>query len=51
MDRMLTISGILLCCIVGVLGMDGELAELAKMLRDECVQETGVDVGLIDKVN
>ncbi|OWR52077.1 antennal binding protein X [Danaus plexippus plexippus] len=27
------------------------MAELAKMLRDNCLEETGADVALIDKVN
>lgn len=27
------------------------MIELMKMLRDNCVEETGVDMGLIDKVN
>lgn len=31
--------------------MDPEMAELAKMIRDNCGAETGVDVSLIDKVN
>ncbi|CAG9569629.1 unnamed protein product [Danaus chrysippus] len=37
--------------ILGAQGLEGEMAELAKMLRDNCVEETGVDVALIDKVN
>ncbi|XP_045780595.1 general odorant-binding protein 69a-like [Maniola jurtina] len=37
--------------ILGVSALDGEMAELAKMLRENCVEESGVDVGLIDKVN
>lgn len=35
----------------GAMGIDDEMAEMMKMLRDSCVEETGVDVALIDKVN
>ncbi|XP_023951684.2 general odorant-binding protein 69a-like [Bicyclus anynana] len=42
---------VLSCLVLGAFGMDAEMAELAKMLRESCVDETGVDVGLIDKVN
>ncbi|XP_049880498.1 general odorant-binding protein 69a-like [Pectinophora gossypiella] len=31
--------------------LDGEMAELAKMLRDNCAAETGVDMALIDAAN
>ncbi|CAH2230539.1 general odorant-binding protein 69a-like [Pararge aegeria] len=51
MDTKLPLCVVISCFIHAVLGMDPEMAELAKMLRDNCVEETGVDVGLIDKVN
>ncbi|XP_075986874.1 general odorant-binding protein 69a-like [Anticarsia gemmatalis] len=31
--------------------MDEEMAELARMVRESCAGETGVDVALVDKVN
>lgn len=31
--------------------LDDEMAELAKMVRDNCVEETGVDISLVLKVN
>ncbi|KOB70699.1 Odorant binding protein [Operophtera brumata] len=31
--------------------MDEDMAELAKMLRDSCAGETGVDISLVEKVN
>lgn len=34
-----------------VLALDDEMAELAKMVRDNCVAETGVDISLVDRVN
>lgn len=37
--------------IVSVSCMDEEMAELAKMIRDNCGAETEVDMGLIDQVN
>ncbi|XP_026499429.2 general odorant-binding protein 69a-like [Vanessa tameamea] len=40
-----------ICLVVKTLALDGEMAELAKMLRENCVEETGADVALIDKVN
>lgn len=36
---------------LGARAMDDEMAELAKMLHDNCGEETGVDLGLVDKVN
>lgn len=33
------------------LALDEEMAELAKMVRDNCVAETGVDISLVDNVN
>ncbi|XP_073963208.1 general odorant-binding protein 69a-like [Choristoneura fumiferana] len=46
-----------LCCamvaalVLGANCMDDEMAELAKMLHDNCGEETGVDLSLVDKVN
>ncbi|CAH2059775.1 unnamed protein product, partial [Iphiclides podalirius] len=37
--------------LAGVLCFDDEMAELAKMLRENCAEETGVDLGLVDEVN
>lgn len=31
--------------------MDDDMAELAKMVRDNCAAETGVDISHVDKVN
>ncbi|XP_028165883.1 general odorant-binding protein 69a-like [Ostrinia furnacalis] len=49
-------KGALVCAVLTALaarawGMDDEMAELAKMLHDNCGEETGVDLGLVDKVN
>lgn len=46
-----------LCCamvaalVLGANCMDDEMAELAKMLHDNCGEETGADLSLVDKVN
>uniref|UniRef100_A0A0K8TUT3 Antennal Binding Protein X n=1 Tax=Epiphyas postvittana TaxID=65032 RepID=A0A0K8TUT3_EPIPO len=46
-----------LCCamvaalVLGAHCMDEEMAELAKMLHDNCGEETGADLSLVDKVN
>lgn len=37
--------------LVGAFCLDDEMAELAKMLRENCAEETGVDIGLVEKVN
>ncbi|CAG9794942.1 unnamed protein product [Diatraea saccharalis] len=37
--------------LVGVYSIDEEMAELAKMLHDNCGEESGVDLSLVDKVN
>ncbi|XP_022116327.1 general odorant-binding protein 69a-like [Pieris rapae] len=42
---------LLMCLLSSTLAMDEEMAELAKMLRDSCSSETGVDISLLDKVN
>ncbi|XP_059062968.1 general odorant-binding protein 69a-like [Achroia grisella] len=45
------------CALVGLLMalsvtcMDEDMAELIKMVHDNCGEETGVDFGLVDKVN
>ncbi|VVC98736.1 unnamed protein product [Leptidea sinapis] len=39
------------CDIPAALAMDEEMAELAKMLRESCAEETVVDVGLVEKIN
>ncbi|XP_063834783.1 general odorant-binding protein 69a-like [Ostrinia nubilalis] len=49
-------KGALVCAVLTALaarawGMDDEMAELAKMLHDNCGEETGVDLGLVDQVN
>ncbi|XP_068625448.1 general odorant-binding protein 69a-like [Battus philenor] len=31
--------------------LDDEMAELARMLRENCVEETGVDMALLDAIN
>ncbi|CAH2097281.1 unnamed protein product [Euphydryas editha] len=51
MEGYLGLCIVLMCLTARTLALDGELAELAKMLRDNCVEETGVDTALIDKVN
>lgn len=51
MEGYLGLCVILVSLTVRTLALDGEMAELAKMLRDNCVDETGVDTALIDKVN
>lgn len=38
-------------CVYNVQAIDDETAELMKMLRENCVEETGVDMALIDQVN
>lgn len=41
-----------LALVLGARGqMDDEMAELAKMLHDNCGEETGADLALVDKVN
>nr|AGM38607.1 odorant binding protein [Chilo suppressalis] len=37
--------------VAGAWAMDEEMAELAKMLHDNCGEETGADLSLVDKVN
>ncbi|XP_026754073.1 general odorant-binding protein 69a [Galleria mellonella] len=36
---------------LGVTAIDDDMAELIKMVHDSCGEETGVDFGLVDKVN
>nr|AXF48726.1 odorant-binding protein OBP11 [Lobesia botrana] len=48
--------GVIFCAVValsvvGINCMDDEMAELAAMLRESCAEETGVDLGLVEKVN
>lgn len=43
-----------LACValaVAKVEMDEDMAELARMVRENCAGETGVDIGLVDKVN
>lgn len=40
-----------LALIVSGVEMDPEMAELARMVRDNCAGETGVDIALVEKVN
>lgn len=40
----------LVLLVAGVWCMDDEMAELAKMIRDNCGAESEVDMALIDKV-
>ncbi|CAK1594283.1 unnamed protein product [Parnassius mnemosyne] len=42
---------ILVTIFVGAFGLDDEMAELARMLRENCGEETGVDLGLVEKIN
>nr|UDM59898.1 putative odorant binding protein 11 [Corcyra cephalonica] len=43
------LAGLLMA--LGARCMDEEMAELAKMLHDNCGEEVGVDLSLVDKVN
>nr|ALC79590.1 odorant binding protein 8 [Grapholita molesta] len=53
--RVALCSAVVALYVIGVQacteGLDAETAELAKMLRDNCGEETEVDVGLINQVN
>ncbi|KAM3955091.1 general odorant-binding protein 69a [Aphomia sociella] len=40
-----------LLMLLGARCMDEEMEELAKMLHDNCGEEVGVDLSLVDKVN
>lgn len=51
MQRFLVFCTIAVVLIVDTTALEGEMAELAKMLRDSCLDETGADIALIDKVN
>lgn len=42
---------VLVVSLGGARGMDEEMAELAKMLHDNCGEETGADLSAVDKVN
>ncbi|XP_041985416.1 general odorant-binding protein 69a-like [Aricia agestis] len=49
---MLVRSLLVVVVLVGAaLAMDEEMAELARVLRESCAAETGVDVALLDQVN
>nr|WQS23337.1 odorant-binding protein 19 [Diaphania glauculalis] len=45
------VAGLVAALVMGARGMDDEMAELAKMLHDNCGAETGADLSLVDKVN
>ncbi|XP_072936487.1 general odorant-binding protein 69a-like [Epargyreus clarus] len=45
------VAAILALVAMQACALDDEMAELAKMLRENCAEETGVDLGLVDKVN
>ncbi|XP_061704104.1 general odorant-binding protein 69a-like [Cydia pomonella] len=56
--RVALCSAVMALYVIGVVigktcteGMDEETVELAKMLRENCGEESGVDLGLIEKVN
>lgn len=51
MQGFTVIYSIVAVLVVGASALEGEMAELAKMLRDSCIEETGADIALIDKVN
>nr|QLI62007.1 odorant-binding protein 4 [Streltzoviella insularis] len=46
-----TLCMVLVALVAGAAAMDEEMAELARMLRENCGEETGVDLGLVDQVN
>ncbi|CAB3222890.1 unnamed protein product [Arctia plantaginis] len=47
----LTVMAAYLAVTVAGIEMDPEMAELARMVRDNCAGETGVDISLVEKVN
>ncbi|KAL0860737.1 hypothetical protein ABMA27_009288 [Loxostege sticticalis] len=48
--RAVLVAAALAALALGARAMDDEMAELAKMLHDNCGEETGVDLGLVDKL-
>ncbi|XP_063389532.1 general odorant-binding protein 69a-like [Cydia fagiglandana] len=51
MSRCGVFSAIVAILVLGVSCMDDEMVELMKMLRENCGEETGVDLSLVEKVN
>lgn len=51
MQSLVVIYSVIAVLVVDTSALEGEMAELAKMLRESCLDETGADIALINKVN